>query len=468
MTSIFENDDSQRYNACSLRHRYRRGTVRSKNRALKLSETHRKAFVSISTQPRRPSAGSNSISMLAIVLSGLLHSPLSKAGTLPEVPLPASLENIVIHASWPPKTWCNNALAEGNNIDARGPIVHSGVFPKSGLETAAAWTALLNHSRGVFALRDSLFSQQDHPIAQASPKALMFPPNWIAAVVQASAEHRTMALPTTPDPGKNASWELLTQDKLFGDFPKSATLYEWSTKKSSSTKPMTTSDRARMHNARTTMIWLRDLSQQLVTASAKGPEAVAQLAAAFMTTSDAAYFGPELRRSKLIPIFVENPTDFERSEGKGLDPSFETRLNPDLHRLLAKAIYGARLDQGDLALERYDLTNASDRQRAVDLALLLTKDSAQSSHLWIWVTGKLDPHKKLQGENATAYVKSFRDQLTKAGANMSRIKILSKPVAEPPKNVPLYPWVEQEAQRYRQLGLPMTVNFTCEQLLPSK
>ena len=65
---------------------------------------------------------------------------------------------------------------------------------------------------------------------------------------------------------------------------------------------------------------LRDLGQQPINVSAKGPAAVAQLAAEIMIASDAAYFCADLRRSKLIPIFVENPTDFERTEGKGHDP----------------------------------------------------------------------------------------------------------------------------------------------------
>ncbi len=360
-----------------------------------------------------------------------------------------------------------NLVYEANNMEMRGPRAHDGKGPyaRSGREIAETWRRYARGVRGFFVLRDSLYSQQDHPYLN-EPYAPLLPPNWVTAVAHAStgeeASFEPMALPELDD---DAAWRAFeTPEALFGELPPSDSLFETATARFEGDEPAGATTRT--DNARRTLHILNHDVKAMSAAVEAGPEAVAEVGAERIAASDRTYFGAEIRRRHIIPIFVENPDDHELDEGKGVDiPGRE--VSEEVLQTVFESIYRRRLADGDLAIERYDLSQPSQRARAIGVLEALIPQSDQTgsdktssgdAKIWLWVTGELDPHKKLRGEDARAYVESFRGELEQADVDTSRLELFSKPTVELPRDG-LEAAVERELSDFERLDMPMSINL---------
>lgn len=307
---------------------------------------------------------------------------------------------------------------EANNILFREqPAGFEGAW--SAASVARRWRRFAQDTRGVFALRDSLYSQQDH-VLHDKPYSLMLPPSWIHAAVARPHPIPARAFALEDD----AAWTSIpTADALFGDFPVSPALFRAATR-GPGTAPA--ERRATIH-ARRTLGTLAVLSRQLVARAQLDATAAIQFGAAQIALSDRVYFTPELRRRRIIPILVENPTAHELREGKGLlHPDLP--ITPALYRELVTRICRTRLGDGDIALERYDLSDPRDVNRALTLLEWIIPDQhGAGGAVWLWVTGRLRSGEGLAGENALAHISSFLEQVAGRRMNAARLRLLLKP-----------------------------------------
>ena len=313
---------------------------------------------------------------------------------------------------------------ECNNLEIRGPKVGA-VYSADGVEIATRWRRYAAGVGGVFVLRDSLWSQQDHPIGHRA-YAPMMPPNWVTVAVAAAANGRALALPEAPPIDDDRAWSALTLSAMFGDMPLSESLHRAA---SGADAALSAGDRqALARNARHVHRLLTDDARAMWSAAPAGPAAVAAAGADRIAASDRAYFGAELRRRVVIPIFVENPNDHEVEEGKGMGV-FGRTFDAAHTAQAMRAVYRRRLVDGDLALERYDLSNPTDRRRAIAVleVLIPPGEPVGRGKVWLWITGRLDPRRKLQGEGPLAYAGTFRAELAAAQIDTSRLKLFAKP-----------------------------------------
>jgi hypothetical protein len=337
---------------------------------------------------------------------------------------PPRYTNVLIRAALPIGRRYANLIYEGNNKNFRGPASETDLY-RSGDETAADWRLYAAGVRKLVVLRDSLFSQQDHPISQ-TPRALMMPPNWVSVAVAEVLAGRTPIAPRSAPIDDDAGWASADATALFGSFPASERLFLDATRPLANASP---DDASKTRNARRSMQSLAAAAQAMIDAAPHGPEAVAQTGAEWIAASDRSYFGVELRRSKIIPIFVENPNEHEaRDEGKGLGV-WGRELPEQALALTRKYVYARRLADGDLALERYDLRHASEQARAIALLETLIPPGSSGHDVWLWVNGGSDGHGS--GDPAVPYIPDFQVQLEAAQIELSRLVLLSKPSIQP-------------------------------------
>lgn len=204
----------------------------------------------------------------------------------------------------------------------------------------------------------------------------------------------------------------------------------------------------------------------LIEAAPRGAVAVAQIGAERICYSDRKYFGTEIRRNHIIPIFVENPTHHEQDEGKGSSPQNHS-VHPEVVYMTTQVIYKRRLQDGDLAIERYDLSQPQERTRAIKiLEAIIPKGNTQKSMVWLWVTGSLSNKGELVGQDATTWVDLFRQELDASKVNGGRVVLFSKPSIDLPSGRFRQASFDANVQQFEQLGMPMSVNVTTETLAP--
>jgi len=191
-------------------------------------------------------------------------------------------------------------------------------------------------------------------------------------------------------------------------------------------------------------------------ASAQGADAVAAAGAEHITASDRSYFGVELRREHVVPIFVENPNEHElRDEGKGM-----TVWGRDLPRraveVARRAVYGRRLADGPIALERYNLANEAERNRALAVLAELVPRGSSGHAVWLWVNGGSDGHGK--GVDAFPHLEGFQEQLRGADLELSRVVLFSKPSVRP-HGATARADLETAVERANALGVPLSLQM---------
>jgi hypothetical protein len=369
---------------------------------------------------------------------------------------PARYEHLLLRAALPIRPRYADLVYEGNNKHFRGDADAAGLF-RSGDETAADWRRFAAGVGGLVVLRDSLFSQQDHPVAQR-PRALMLSPNWVSVAVAQTLAGHPLTGPRTAPIEDDAAWTSTDINAYFGSFPVSERLFGDATRPLADADPST---RQQIQNARVSIQMLAAAAQAMIDAAPGGAQAVAQTGAEWIAASDRSYFGAQLRRDTIIPIFVENPNEHElRDEGKGL-AVWGLELSPAALAITRRAVYGRRLLDGALAVERYDLRFEAEQDRAIALLEELVPGGSSGHKLWLWVNGGTDGHGK--GDPAVPYIADFQTKIAAANIEVSRVVLLSKPSVQPwgdaGKQI-----LETETDRHAKLGIPLSVQLKTQQL----
>lgn len=326
---------------------------------------------------------------------------------------PSAYEHVVPRLSARTTRLFGNLRYEGNNRALRSPF-----DPEARRCADVERTrGLAARTGGLFVLRDALFSQQDHPIEQPSC-ALMLPANWVSAVVDDAMRGRVPAAVVAPAATDDEAWAALaTPAVMFGGFQPSATLHGWAIR---SRADASDEDRARIDNARAAVRSLASDAERLRDAADEGARAVAEVGAEVIAASDRAYFG-SVRHDHVIPLFVENPSAHEiADENKGLVVHGRA-LDPEAIRLTREVVYRRRLAAGAMAIERYDITQRADVERAVEvLQMLVPKGRTQGHRVYVWVGGPL-----IEGTERVQEVHErlpeFLDTLREADIEMSRV-----------------------------------------------
>lgn len=356
-----------------------------------------------------------------MIVSALLLALLTTTPAASDWRAPADHEHVVPRLSRRTSRVFSNLRYEGNNRALRTPLEE----PAARCADAEHTRSLAARTAGLFLLRDALFSQQDHPV-QRPACALMLPPSWVTVAVDDAMAGRTTAPVQAPAVEDDEAWaKLETPAQLFGGFPSSETLHGWSTR---ARGDATEEDRRRIDNARQAVHTLAAAAERLRQATPQGAEAVARAGAEIIAESDRAYFGAKVRHDHVIPLFVENPSEHEIvDEGKGLVVHGRS-LAPAAVELTRRAIYRRRLQDGAMAIERYDITEPSDVQRAIEvLEMLVPAGSGPGHRVYVWVGGPLiagtervqDVHDQMPG---------FVAALGAASIEMSRVTVFARPV----------------------------------------
>jgi nucleotide-binding universal stress UspA family protein len=102
---------------------------------------------------------------------------------------------------------------------------------------------------------------------------------------------------------------------------------------------------------------------------------------------------------------------------------------------MRSAVLRARLQEGDAAVERYDISSPTDRRHAIGLlrAVVPGDATAPGGVLWVTVSGPPRPDAHGAWESAAAYLADFRAQLEDAGIDVARLRYLDWADAELPE-----------------------------------
>ncbi len=403
----------------------------------------------------------------------LTPAPVDDPGRpdIDETPLldaPSRYEHLVLRAGLPVAARYRDLVYEGNNKSFRGPLQggqgeEPGLY-RAGEEAALDWRRWAAGVSGLVVLRDSLFSQQDHPVLQ-SPRALMMPPSWVSVAVAETMAGASLRAPIAPALEDDAAWAAPDSPAaMFGSFPPSERLFtearlalDSDTGSGGSDSGPGSGQAQRTRNARRSIQMLAAPAQAMIDAAPGGAEQVAATGAEWIAASDRTYFGASLRETTVIPIFVENPNKHEsRDEGKGM--GVWGRDLPEAALNMARdAVYARRLLDGALAVERYDLREHGERARATHLLEALVPAGSSGHPLWLWVNGGSDGHGK--GEPAYPYLAEFRAALEAADIEMSRVRLLSKPSVRP-RGDRAQAELDAVADLTRALGVPASVQLS--------
>ena len=388
---------------------------------------------------------------------------LSSSSLAADLIAPSHYARVVPRLQLPVGDLYQNLYYEGNNIELRGPRTSTGLYIDSGPKVADRWRQAAERCRAIFVLRDSLYCQQDHPFRQ-TPYAPMLPPNWVTTAAHLAYWEQPIRPLAVFNVYDDAGWtSLLRPTDLFGSFPVSNALFKRATAQNNGSSP---SKQREIYNARTTLILMAKDTRFLIEAAPRGAVAVAQVGAERISYSDCKYFGSEIRRNHVIPIFVENPTPHERNEGKGTLPQNHTVI-PEIASMTTQVIYRRRLQDGDLAIERYDLSQRKERARAINvLESIVPKSDERRTLVWLWVTGPLNNKGELTGQDATRWIDQFRSELAESNANGGRIVLFSKPSIELPLGSFRQASFDAYLQEFEQLAMPMSVNLSTKSITP--
>jgi hypothetical protein len=103
-------------------------------------------------------------------------------------------------------------------------------------------------------------------------------------------------------------------------------------------------------------------------------------------------------------------------------------VSVDIVRLVRKHILTSRLSDGDIALERYDLSSSAERERVAGILRdLLQRPAPPGGLVWVWMAGA--PRSPDGGCDAAVgeQARSFFDELDRMGVDRSRVRLVRKP-----------------------------------------
>lgn len=332
---------------------------------------------------------------------------------------PERMDHVVLRVGGTTRRLFSNLRYESNNRAMRGAFDPD---PGSGCANARRQRAIAARTRGLFVLRDALFSQPDHPVEHRAC-ALMMPANWVTAAVADTMAGRPLRPVRAPDPDDDAAWAAIeSPEAMFGSFQPSARLFE------TARRPLGAAgdDAARTRNARHNVRVLAGEARALIDASPRGARAVAHAGGERLAASDRAYFTPELRRERVIVLAVENPSEHERrDENKGLS-IWGREVPREALALTRRCVLGLRLRDGPLALERYDLTVEADRRRVIAVLEELVPPGSEGHPVWIWVGGGLVEGTE-RVRDASERLPAFRRELARAAIAHDRVVVYNRP-----------------------------------------
>ena len=336
---------------------------------------------------------------------------------------PERFDHLVPRLTGPLGPRFENLRYEANNVGMRGRRGDDGFYELTGHAIAERWRVGAAGTRGVLATRDSLFSQQDHPIDH-DPVSVMMPLVWVTVAVSETIAGRELRPVQAPAIDDDDAWRALsTPDALFGSFPPSERLHEVATRNRTVLAP----ERLRVTNARRSVAMLAADARAMVAVQDEGANAVARVGASRIVASDARYFGERLRREKIILVAVENPNRQEqRDEMKGFTLHGRD-LGAEAVQIARWAILSARLAQGDIGLERYHLGRPDERRRAIAvLSELIPLQGDPGGTVWLYVHGGMDAS-GVRGTDAAEFIHPFRQEMSTAGIDTRRLQLLNKP-----------------------------------------
>lgn len=342
----------------------------------------------------------------------------------------------------------SNLRYESNNRSMRGAFDPR---PESGCDNARRQRRLAARTRGLFVLRDALFSQPDHPVEHRAC-ALMLPANWVTAAVADTMAGRALRPVTAPPAADDAAWASLSSvEAMFGSFQGSDRLFSTARR---SSREGSADDRAQTANARFNVRALAAEAQALLDAAPRGPLAVADAGAERIAASDRSYFTEALRRERVIVLGVEHPSEHEmRDENKGV--AIWGRDVPEAALVMVRdRVYRRRLQDGDLALERYDLTRPEDRRRVLAVLEALVPPGSSGHRVYVWMGGGLIEGSELV-HDASHLLPTFRAELARAAVAHDRVVVYNRPSFRLVTHTPAE--LEAEAARFRRMGLPLSV-----------
>ncbi len=386
----------------------------------------------------RPASGLLAVALLAMLPLAGADAIAQTGGTPAESPsgprllvAPSRFDRLVPEADRDAQARFVNLYYRADNDSMRGSRLPTGLWADDGEAIAEAWRRLAGDVRGVFALRDSIHAQQDHPLGN-EPYATALPPSWITVAAAAAARGEAPTRPTTPGLLDDASWAALTQEHLFGSFPADALLFD---RAGDATTGRSESERRRVLNARRTLRQLGQQASALVDAAAAGPEAVAQRGAELVSEGDRRYFGEALRRERLVLIGLESPSDAERALGAGFVPADDAvaaPLSDELVTLVRDTVLRRRMVDGEIGLGTYDLADPEVRAHliAVLRGLIPRGDPVDTGFVWIVFEGAAGP----DGRRGAALeaVATFKREARAALVNTGRMDFLPAEALAPP------------------------------------
>ena len=176
-----------------------------------------------------------------------------------------------------------NLIYEGNNALLRaGSAGRNGDM--DGSLVARRWRAVAERTRAIFVLRDSLWSQQDHP-TRHRPVFLMLPPSWLVVAAMKKDPQPVVAFDLEDD----AAWTALhSPADMFGSYPPSYWLFSLATHVATDPRHV---EREIVLSARSSLIQLSDHTTRLQQAAAEGWRAMVSEGAEIIAEGDRAYFG---------------------------------------------------------------------------------------------------------------------------------------------------------------------------------
>lgn len=384
--------------------------------------------------------------VLALVLAACQpQTPDESAAAPTDVPVPERLRAAVPMLTDPQQALSSRLVYEANNALMRQGLEEGGAI-------AERWRRTARRTGGLFVLRDSLWNQQDHA-RRHDPVALMLPPSWILL----AAVNRDLAPVRAFEVTDDAAWTALQRpEDLFGGYPPSRALFRYAT---ADRRGADRGRRADIRNARLSLRALSEYTRALQSAASEGWRSVMTTGARIIAAADRAYFTAPVRSAHVIPIFVENPALHEVGEGKGfVVPGLDA--GHDKERFLVQQICRARLRDGDIALERYDLSDPRAVARALEiLQAVIPPGETLRTRVWLWVTGTLVPGKTLRGEGPLAHVAAFQRKVAALPIDRDRLRLFAKPAE------PLDDDFPARLAAYSDAGLFMSVDGATEDLL---
>jgi hypothetical protein len=355
--------------------------------------------------------------------------------------------NVVPRADHTSSFLFDNLRYEGNNPEMRTPSPTADL--PSAEEVAGRWRALIAKTGGMFVLRDSLFSQQDHPFKHGIPCALMMPPNWITEAVL-TPEPKPMTAPPIDD---ESAWQETRGDpsSVFGSFEPSEDLHNYASQLSTG-KPPTL--KKQILAARSTIGLLASFANELLqTREDSGIDAAIDRGAELIATSDNSYFGSV--RAKAIPMMGIKPSEEDSVSGmKALE---------DMSNQIIEAVMRRRLDDGDLLLiYRYqypfDLSSPEERRQAITtLSRVIPPSASPGGVVWLWVWGGRDSDLKSGWDDPTTYIEIFKEELRSEEIDLNRLRFYAKPTSEY-EGPDASDQFENELDRYESFGFALSVN----------